>query len=446
MSTNRLTKITICIAAFCVAGMTVSEALSREGQAGKVDYRQLVLFRKVVEKIQKDYVREVEDKELMHGAVNGMLQSLDRYSCYLDEPHFKEFQEESDTKQSGDVGIDVAYENGMLTIVSAVEDSPGFKAGLLAGDRIHKIEGESTKSMTVLDAMRKMRGPKGTKVTITVVRPRLYKDQDIVVTRDVVQLPSLKSRLLEKGYAYIRLAGFQDSTPKDLTTQMNKLAADGALKGVVLDLRDSSGSQPREAARVANLFMDKGLIAYTDGRGTDQPGTFWATGLGEHYNFKLAVLINHGSAEAAEVLAGSLQDNSRALLFGTKSFGKASIQSTVPLDDGGALWLTTAYYYTPRGRDIQKNAIVPDVDLTKAMEKQREKTLSKEKNSADDKKKKSVPQSDNSDPAKDVVVGKALTWLKKNQTAQEFKTERAGKDRQEAAWYMEQDSSEEQPK
>ncbi len=444
MLMNRSTKIMMCFVAFSVAGLAVSDALSREGQPGKVDYRQLVLFRKVVDKIQKDYVREVEDKELMSGAINGMLRSLDPYSSYLDEGLFKELHEASDNGQPAGVGIEMAYENEILTIVSPIEDSPAFKAGLQAGDKITEIDGESTKGMTVLDAVKKLRGPKGTKVTITVFRIR--KKQDFVVTRDVVHVPSLKAQLLEKGYAYIRLASFQDTTAKEVTSAINKFSSDGALKGVVLDLRNNSAAVPPETAdKVASLFMDKGLITYTDGRVKDQPESFWVTRPGEHYDFKLAVLVDHGSAGPAEVLAGSLQDYSRALLFGTRSFGRALVQTTIPLEDGGALRLTTAYYCTPRGRNIQKHGIRPDVDLTKELDKQRRKNLAKEDQGADDKKKKPSPQNEKLDPSKDLMVGEALTWLKKDQTVQEYKIDTEAKNKQGQAWYQ-QDTSEEQSK
>ena len=302
-----------------------------------------------------------------------------------------------DTKgEFGGLGIEISMEGRVLTIVSPIEDTPAFKAGLMAGDKITKIAGESTKNMTLMDAVKRMRGPKGTSVTITVFRNN--KEQDYNITRDIIHVQSVKSQLLEKGYPYIRLVSFQEMTTRDLADAIQKFAREGTIKGLILDLRNNPGGLLEQAFKVSNLFINKGLIVYTDGRNVDQRMEFRAIRASEHYNFRLAVLLNRGSASASEIVAGCLQDHSRALLFGTRSFGKASVQTIIPLEDGGALRLTTAYYYTPRGRHIQKKGILPDVDLTKELEKQADKELANEEKETSDKKKREASAQRESGP------------------------------------------------
>ncbi|MEW6347803.1 MAG: S41 family peptidase [Thermodesulfobacteriota bacterium] len=430
MCVNKLTKIAIIFFAFTVAGLGFLHAVPTEAQAWKIDHRELKLFRKAMQKIQEDYAREVKDKELINGAINGMLQSLDPHSSYLTEDLFKELQVET-KGEFGGLGIEITLENGILTVVSPIEDTPAFKAGLMPGDRIIKIAGEDTKNITLMEAVKRMRGPRGTKITITVVRNG-KKPEDYTITRDIIHVQSVKTQLLEKGYPYIRLVSFQENTVKDLGEAVKKHLTQGQLKGLMLDLRNNPGGLLEQAVKVSNLFIDKGLIVYTDGRTGDQRMEFRASRTGEHYQFKVAVLINGGSASASEIVAGCLQDHQRALLFGEKSFGKASVQTIIPLENGGALRLTTAYYYTPRGRHIQKKGIQPDVDMKTELEKQREQELAKENQDKSDKKKQSW-RTGKVDPAKDLPVAKALKWLKSGQTVEQFREEHEDKAKQETA-------------
>jgi carboxyl-terminal processing protease len=405
--------------------------LPEQAIAKSLNYKQLRLFRDVMGIVEKNYVREVSDKELIQGAIQGMLQSLDPHSSYLPEDLFRELQVET-KGEFGGLGIEITLDNGVLTIVSPIEDTPAFRAGLKAGDKIIKIDGETTKNITLMKAVKKMRGTKGTKVTLTIMRPGFRKPQDFTITRDIIHVRSVKKQLLEKGYPYIRIVNFQESTRADLGAAIEDFGGEKEIKGLILDLRNNPGGLLDQAVKVANLFIDKGLIVYTDGRVKDQRMHFRATRGGKHYKFKLAVLINEGSASASEIVAGAMQDHNRALILGTKSFGKASVQTIIPLENGSGLRLTTAYYYTPKGRHIQKKGIVPDVDLKEELEKQQEEEFNKE---SKHKKKKFRFRRRKVDPEKDIVVKKALEWLKSDMTVNQYKMEHQ-KPVPDTAWYM----------
>lgn len=396
-------------------------------------YRQLKLFNDVMKMVRRNYVREVTDKELIQGAVNGMLQSLDPHSSYLTPEQFKELQVET-KGEFGGLGIEITLENGVLTIVSPIEDTPADRAGLQAGDKIVKIEGESTKNITLLDAVNKMRGRPGTKIVITVMRRGFRKPKDFTITRDIIQVHSVKKQELEPGYPYIRITHFNEKTIGDLKEAFEKYGGDESVKGVILDLRNNPGGLLEQAVAVSRLFLDHGLIVYTDGRVKDQQMKLRAEdGSGPHVKTKLAVLINEGSASASEIVAGAMQDHDRGLIFGAKSFGKASVQTIMPLGNGYGLRLTTAYYYTPRGRHIEKTGIVPDVDLKEEVEKQEE-ALRKEEEKSGAKKKPWRRRK--VDPEKDIVVKRALDWLKSDATVKKFKLEREQSTIPDTAWYQ----------
>ncbi|MFH0823221.1 MAG: S41 family peptidase [Pseudomonadota bacterium] len=409
------------VAALLVFSLTVIvRAESPESSMGRSpDYRELRLFRQVMRIVQKNYVKEVGDKELIQGAINGMLQSLDPHSSYLTEDLFKELQVET-KGEFGGLGIEITLDGGVLTIVSPIEDTPAYKAGLKPGDKIIKIDGESTKSITLLKAVKKMRGPKGTKVTLTVMREGFKKFKDYVIQRDIIHVDSVRKQLVEEGYPYIKIRNFQESTETDLKTSIDEFGGDKGIKGLILDLRNNPGGLLDQAVKVSNLFIDKGLIVYTDGRSKDQRMEFRATKGGKHYNFRLAVLINEGSASASEIVAGAVQDHNRGLVIGTKSFGKASVQTIIPLENGSGLRLTTAYYYTPNGRHIQKTGIIPDDDLKKEVEQQQEAELKEEQNNKD---KKNLNRFDKKkvEPDKDVAVADALKWLKSDESVEKYK-------------------------
>jgi carboxyl-terminal processing protease len=388
-------------------------------KSSAVDYKELRLFRQVMGIVQKNYVKEVTDKELIQGAINGMLQSLDAHSAFLTEDMFKELQVET-KGEFGGLGIEITLDNGVLTVVSPIEDTPAFKGGLKPGDKIVKINGESTKNITLLKAVKLMRGPKGTKVTLTIAREGFRKQKDYVITRDIIHVQSVKNETLEPGYPYVRIVNFQESTDTDLTRTVTELGGDESIKGMVIDLRNNPGGLLDQAVKVSNLFIDKGVIVYTDGRVKDQQMQFRATKSGQHYKFKVAVLINDGSASASEIVAGAVQDYDRGVIFGTKSFGKASVQTIIPLENGSGLRLTTAYYYTPKGRHIQKTGIVPDVDMKEEVQKQLDEEA-EEDAKPESKKKKSKLLRQKADPENDPVLRAAMTWLKSDVSVKQFK-------------------------
>jgi len=389
-----------------------------ENSSKSPDYKELQLFYKVMKIVQKNYVKDVADKELLQGAINGMLQSLDPHSSFLTQDMFKELQVET-KGEFGGLGIEITLENGVLTIVSPIEDTPAFKAGLKPGDKIIKIDGESTKNITLLKAVKMMRGPKGSKVTITIMREGLKKFKDYPITRDIIHVHSVKKQVIEPGYVFIKIVNFQESTDTDLHSALREAGDDTSIKGIILDLRNNPGGLLDQAVKVSNMFVDKGLIVYTDGRAKDQRMEFRANTTGKHYKFKMATLINEGSASASEIVAGALQDHDRSLILGSKSFGKASVQTIIPLDSGAGLRLTTAYYYTPKGRHIQKTGILPDVDMKEEMQKQEE-TESEEDVKKNKQKKPAYPRPV-LDLEHDPVAKKALEWLKSDATVKQFK-------------------------
>jgi carboxyl-terminal processing protease len=388
-----------------------------ESASKSPDYKELRLFRNVMNLVQKNYVKEVPDKELIQGAINGMLQSLDPHSSFLTEDMFKELQVETKGEFHG-LGIEITLEGGVLTVVSPIEDTPAFKAGLKPGDKIIKIDDESTKNITLLKAVKMMRGPRGTKVKLTIMRDGFKRFKDFTITRDVIHVQSVKKQEIEPGYPYIKLVNFQESTDSDLANAIKEVGDDQKIKGLILDLRGNPGGLLDQAVKVSQMFVDKGLIVYTDGRARDQRMEFRASTSGKHYKFKMAILINQGSASASEILAGALQDYDRALVIGEKSFGKASVQTIIPLDNGTGLRLTTAYYYTPKGRHIQKTGIVPDVDMKEEIQKQQD---AEQEDEAKNKQKKAIFPRPVVDLENDPVVKKALDWLKSDVTVKQYK-------------------------
>ncbi|MGZ8466676.1 MAG: S41 family peptidase [Candidatus Binatia bacterium] len=328
---------------------------------GRQDYESLEAFSNILSIVKKNYVEDVETKNLVNGAINGMLNSLDPHSAYLTPDLYKDLQ--SDTQgRFGGLGIEITVKGGMLTVVSPIEDTPAHKAGIKPGDQIFKIEDEFTKDMSLVDAVKKMRGLKGTKINLTIRRENTADLIDVSLVRDIIRVQSVRSRSLEPGYGYVRLAQFQERSDRDVQRALEKLAAEkSGLKGLVLDLRNNPGGLLNQAVRVTDLFLDSGMIVYTDGRIESQKQKFFAQKEGTWMDFPLVVLVNGGSASASEIVAGALQDHKRAVVLGSKSFGKGSVQTILPLDDNSALRLTTARYFTPKGRSIQATGIVPDI-------------------------------------------------------------------------------------
>jgi carboxyl-terminal processing protease len=325
------------------------------------DYESLEAFTNILSIVKKNYVEDVETKTLVNGAINGMLNSLDPHSAYLTPELYKDLQMDTQGRFGG-LGIEITVKGGVLTVVSPIEDTPAFKAGIKPGDMIFKIEDEFTKDMTLVDAVKKMRGPKGSKINLSIKREGVPELIDFTLMRDTIRVQSVRSRVLESGYGYIRLAQFQERSDRDVQKALEKLAAEkGGLKGLVLDLRNNPGGLLTQAVRIADLFLDSGLIVYTEGRIESQKQKYFAQKDGSWMDFPMVVLVNGGSASASEIVAGALQDHKRAVVLGTKTFGKGSVQTILPLDDNSALRLTTARYFTPSGRSIQATGIVPDI-------------------------------------------------------------------------------------
>ena len=330
------------------------------GAVPKESYEGLETFTNILTIIQKNYVDEVSTKQLIEGAITGMLSALDPHSAYLTPDLYRELQ--VDTKGSfGGLGIEITNRNGILTVVSPIDGTPAYRSGIKAGDQILKIDSEFTKDMTLVDAVKKMRGPKDTKVTLTLRRETLAELFDVTLTREIIKIQSVRSKVLEKGFGYVRVTQFQERTDDDLERALKGFGKEGGLQGLVLDLRNDPGGLLTQAVKIADVFLESGLIVYTDGRLENQSQKYFAHKQGTYSDFPMVVLVNAGSASASEIVAGALQDHKRALILGTQTFGKGSVQTILPLDDTSALRLTTARYYTPNGRSIQATGIVPDI-------------------------------------------------------------------------------------
>jgi carboxyl-terminal processing protease len=327
------------------------------------DYESIELFTDVLKIVQKNYVEEVDTKKLVYGAINGMLSSLDPHSSFLPPDMYKELKIE--TKGSfGGLGIEITIKDGYLTVISPIEDTPAFRAGIKAGDQILKIEEKLTKDMTIIDAVKRMRGPKGSKVTITIMREGFDKPKEFTLVRDIIQVKSIKFKTLDDGYGYVRIAQFQEKTDEDLLKALVALKAEnaGSLKGLILDMRNDPGGLLDQAVRVAEHFIAEGeLLVYTEGRDPDSKMRFSSRKGKKEIGYPMVVLINGGSASASEIVAGALQDHNRAVILGTQSFGKGSVQTIIPLSEDSGLRLTTAKYFTPKGRSIQAKGITPDI-------------------------------------------------------------------------------------
>lgn len=336
------------------------QGLEKVSAIGHDPYEGLETFTDVLAVVQKNYVENVPTQKLVEGAINGMLSALDPHSSYLTPESYKELQ--VDTEGSfGGLGIEITLRDGVLTVVSPIEDTPAYRAGVKAGDQIIKIENELTKDMSLVDAVKKMRGPKGSKITISVRREGTPRLLDFTLSREVIKIQSVKARTLDKGYGYVRLTQFQDRTGADLEAALSKLTQEnGKLEGLVLDLRNDPGGLLSQAVKVSDMFLDSGLIVYTEGRLDNQKQKYFAHP-GGYTDIPLVVIVNGGSASASEIVAGALQDHGRAVILGTKTFGKGSVQTILPMENGAALRLTTAMYFTPSGRSIQVTGITPDV-------------------------------------------------------------------------------------
>jgi carboxyl-terminal processing protease len=345
---------------FVFAGMWQAQHVASAKEDNTYD--QLKVFASVLDLIQRNYVEEVDTKKVIYGAIQGMLSSLDPHSSFMKPEDFKELQIETKGSFSG-IGIEISIKDGVLTVVSPIEGTPAYRVGLKANDKIVKINGKTTKDMSLLDAVKVLRGKKGTDVEVTIYREGWTEYKDFTITRDVIPLISIRAMMLEDGYGYVRITNFQNKTSDDLEKALERLEGKQGLKGLVLDLRNNPGGLLDQAVKVSDLFIDKGLIVYTDGRIRQQNMKFEATPNDPPRNYPIVVLVNEGSASASEIVAGALQDHKRAIVAGMQTFGKGSVQTIIPIEDGAAVRLTTARYYTPSGRSIQAKGITPDIKV-----------------------------------------------------------------------------------
>jgi carboxyl-terminal processing protease len=356
----------LLLGVFVGAGVTLERAVQADRESNKQEaslpLEELRTFTEVFSKIKSDYVESVEDKKLVETAIQGMLNGLDPHSTYLDVEGFKEIRIGTEGKFGG-LGIEVTMENGFVKVVSPIEDTPAARAGLKAGDLIIRLDEKAVKGMSLNDAVRVMRGKPGTDIDLSVVREGSARPLKFTLTRAIIKIKSVKSRLLEPGYGYLRVTQFQANSAKSVATAIDSLVKEnkGKLKGVVLDLRNNPGGVLNAAVSISDAFLSEGLIVYTDGRVPDSKLKFNATPSDLLNGAPMVVLVNGGSASASEIVAGALQDHKRAIIMGTKTFGKGSVQTIIPMSSGSALKLTTARYYTPSGRSIQASGIEPDI-------------------------------------------------------------------------------------
>ena len=366
MSIRKKTIISLTVIIVLLSLSIAAILQTRQNVQRRGDLEYLQLFKEVITIVKHSYVEEVDSKKLMQSAVKGMLASLDPHSEFMAADSFKEMQVHI-SGSFGGLGIEINIVDGKLTVVSPIDDTPAFKAGIKPGDHIWKIDGHVTKDMTITDAVNRMRGEKGTQVTLTILRNGATNPLAVTMVRDIIKTKSLKAKTLEPGYGYIGISAFQERTGEDFANALQKLRAEngGNMQGLVLDLRYNPGGLVDQAFRVADRFigegLSNGLIVYTEGR---EPAAkkSWTAYVGEKEpHYPIVVLINGGSASASEIVAGALQDHKRAIIMGTQSFGKGSVQTILPLRGGDGLKLTTARYYTPNGRSIQAKGITPDI-------------------------------------------------------------------------------------
>ena len=396
--------------AFVIGTLLVVLTLSLGGSAvskvtdNAATYEQLRLFTEVLSIVQNQYVDEVPPKDLIYNAIKGTLRGLDPHSSFLDPESYREMQVET-SGSFGGLGIEITLKDDILTVVAPIDGTPAYRAGLHTGDRIVKIDGLSTKDMQLADAVKRMRGKPGTKVTISIVREGWTEPKDFDIVREQIRVQSVRAVELGDGIEYLKLRQFQEQSPHDLEAQLEKFSK-GGMKALILDLRNNPGGLLTAAVEVSEKFIDDGkLVVYTEGRVRNQNMRFSAHPKKGYAQMPMVVLVNGGSASASEIVAGALQDWGRATIVGTQTFGKGSVQTIIPLSDGSGLRLTTAKYFTPKGRSIHGKGITPDV----VIDVPKETTPPKER---------PLPSADPlEDLKKDVQLQKAIEVVKTMRTA-----------------------------
>ncbi|MEK6815003.1 MAG: S41 family peptidase [Nitrospirota bacterium] len=381
---KRTTIVMVFLGVTMAAGLLVGRGLVPKvmAVADMEGYETLKVFTEVLSLVQKNYVDEVKTKEIVYGAIRGMLNTLDPHSAFMKPEQYKEMQVET-KGEFGGIGIQIGIKDAMLTVIAPLEGTPADKAGIRAGDKIVKVDGKSTKDMTLTEAVEKMRGPKGTQVTLTILRDEFAAPKDFTITRDIIKIQSVRHKDLGDGVGYIRITQFQERTSEDLGKAVAKMK-EAKVTALVLDLRNNPGGLLNQAVEAADFFLPpKRLVVYIKGRRGDKDEFFTR----EEETFQgipIVILVNEGSASASEIVAGALQDWGRAVVMGTQTFGKGSVQTVLPLTDGSGIRLTTAKYYTPKGRSIQNTGIAPDIlvdaegrepEVAAAVDRPREKDL-----------------------------------------------------------------------
>ncbi len=328
------------------------------------EYKILKTFANVITLVEKNYVEAININQMVEGAIKGMLMTLDPHTSYMNGDTYGSLKEET-SGEFGGLGIEINMKEGVLTVISPIEDSPAFRAGVKPGDHIIKIEEEFTKNLTLEEAVKRMKGPKGTSVKISVLRKNTKGLLPISIVRDIIKVKSVRYRSLDAGYGYIKLVQFQEGSSEEFKDALVALGGeDGSkLKGLILDVRNNPGGLLNQAIRIADLFLKEGVVVYTEGRLESQKQKYYAHNDGNEPTYPIVLLVNEGSASASEIIAGALQDHGRALVVGAQTFGKGSVQTVLPMETGDALRLTTALYYTKNGRSIQAEGIKPDIEV-----------------------------------------------------------------------------------
>ncbi len=364
----RLALVVLVAAAF-FAGLGFDHVARAARKSSSQPYRPLDVFSDVLAHIENSYVEPVDEKDLVYGAIDGMMSRLDPHSIFMRPDVYKQMRDETSGEFDG-LGLEVTIQDGDLTVISPVADSPGERAGIRPGDKVLSIDGTSTKDMTLGSAIRRMKGPAGTKVVLEIMRPEFTAPQKLTLVRDRIRTQSVDVRVLDadRRYAYVRLRAFQERTDRGLVKALDdaRAAVHGQIRGLVLDLRNNPGGLLDQAVRVADVFLSSGIIVTTEGRGKRNVEVERAHEKDTEPPYPMIVLVNKGTASASEIVAGALQDQGRAVIMGTQTFGKGSVQTIIELEDGSGLKLTVARYYTPKHRSIQELGITPDVVVAEA--------------------------------------------------------------------------------
>lgn len=352
--------IAFCIFCCCIVSTGYSETIASEPPQ-----KEISRFKQVFDQVKKSYVEDIDDQTLMDYAIKGMISELDPHSAYLDQQDFADLQA-SITGEFAGVGLEIGLKSGFITVIAPIDDSPASKAGIEAGDRIVRVDDIPVKGLTITQVTRMLRGPKNTDVKLTVFRNDLEDPFEFSLTRETIKIKSVRQRTLDNDFLYLRISSFQSNSGSDLQKLVDiYLDENPQTKGVILDLRNNPGGDLRAAITVADVFLDGGLIVYTQGRLPNSQIHYQAEVGDNTFGLPLVVLINDGSASASEIVAGALQDHRRALIVGSGSFGKGSVQTIEQIDESHAIKLTTALYYTPSGRSIQAQGITPDITIEK---------------------------------------------------------------------------------